>query len=34
MKDVKKFLWNAIKIIVVVAIGLALVISMIPFGSM
>lgn len=31
---IKKFLWNALKIIVVVSVGLALVISMIPFGRL
>ena len=31
--SVKKVLWNAVKLIVVLAVGISLVISMIPFGT-
>lgn len=32
--SIKRVLWSTLKVIVVVAVGIALVISMIPFGSL
>lgn len=30
---IKKILWNALKLILVLAVGISLVVSMVPFGS-